>query len=117
MAEEKEKPRLGLLAVGELGKRDAFHTPGVIVTSRMTVEAGERVRFTSHEQVGPCGIYDAQAVVDPWIKGKVKPGDKFWVLVNPELVGQVVHQFEITGVPAPEPVAKEDEYDECRNCY
>lgn len=98
---------MGKLTVGSrttdqsmLGKRDAFHVPGVVVFSRETIEPGSNVRFVdgTNDQVMNCLKSDRQAVVDPFIDGDLLPGQMFWIFLCPEIVGNLVHHFEITGV-------------------
>lgn len=117
------KPRLGQISTEELGRRDAIHVPAVLVCSMATVNAGANVRFVDHQTVMPTAT-KAQAVADPWLNRVVNPGEQFWVLVNPDLVDQVTHQFEIKGVPVKEEDEEEEtgadnfeHEDECRNCY
>lgn len=83
-----------------LGKRDAFHVPGVVVFSRQPVEPGSDVRFVpgANNEVIVCGKEDRQAVVDPFIDGTLLPGQGFWIFLCPEIVGNLIHHFEIVGV-------------------
>lgn len=123
-AGKKVNPKL------QAGRRDAFHVPCVLVTCLNSVSASDKVRFLDGKTVELCGGAAMQAIVDPFLKRPVKPGEKFWVMVSPDLVGKkLVHKFEIDGVHDPEEARvkelereleeyKENDKDnECRDCY
>lgn len=108
-----------------LGKRDAFHVPCVLVKCYQSLKPGQGIRFMGDTccVVGDCDIYDADGVVDPFLKQPTKPGNMFWVFVNPDLVDKFAHTFDIKGKPTMDELAnqkqiEEDDYDdECRGCY
>jgi hypothetical protein len=78
-------------------------------------------------------------VIDPFIQdGITRPGQAFWVFLNPEIVESLVHHFEIQGRSGKEPwedrlataekerdelkaqlkdATDELEADSCRGCY
>lgn len=113
---------MSLLKVGEisddvtlLGKRDAVHVPVILVRSNMTLKAGQNVKFSNKEMtlVEFCAKKDRQAIVDPFID-TLKPGDIFHVLLEPSLVSNLTHQFDIACTEVNETI---DEVDECAGCY
>lgn len=95
-----EKLKVGQISndLADVGRRDAFHVPGVLVTCGQHLRGGDWVRFTDADcqRVELTMRGDAEALVDPFLKD-INPGQGFWVFVVPELVGTLVHHFEITG--------------------
>lgn len=80
-----------------VGMRDAFHVPCVLVTSDMKTFGGSPVKFLNDSKVAPCETASSHGVVDPFL-GQVLPGQAFWVFVKPALVDNLVHSFEVRGV-------------------
>lgn len=114
---------MSILKVGEvsqdvslMGKRDAVHVPVILVATRMTLKAGQNVKFTdkSMMQVTFCAKHERQAIVDPFIEHVLSPGDIFHVLLEPSLVSNLTHQFDIASNEVNETI---DEVDECAGCY
>lgn len=106
-----------------LGRRDAFHVPGVLVQSisgGYVSPAGSKVRFIDPDcryvdfAIG--GNYDA--IVDPFLKDKIAPHSLFWVFLSPDIVGNLVHSFDINrGTPEPLPKQEKEEDDGWGACY
>lgn len=99
-----------------VGTRDAFHVPAVLVYSAYDVKAGQDVVFTTVnlDAVQPClsGV-ERHAIVDPFIKGNIKSGTVFNVFIEPSLVQNLLHHFELNVE-----VSQPTEYDEeCEGCY
>lgn len=113
---------MSILKVGEisddvtlLGKRDAVHVPVILVRSNMTLKAGQNVKFSNKEMtlVEFCAKKDRQAIVDPFVE-VLAPGDIFHVLLEPALVSNLTHQFDIASIEVNETI---DDDDECAGCY
>lgn len=80
------------------GRKDAFHVPAVLAASDDALRPGDSVRFTDATltKVELCGEPIRHGVVDPFA-GKIAPGRRVWVLLNPDLiVGTLTHQFEVS---------------------
>lgn len=114
---------MSILKVGEIsndvsliGKRDAVHVPVILVTSNMTLKAGQNVKFSNKEMtlVEFCAKKDRQAIVDPFIENTLVSGDIFHVLLEPSLVTNLTHQFDIASIDKIEEV---EDLDECAGCY
>lgn len=116
---------------GVRGTRDAFHVPGVLVTSEYTVFPGQPVRFEdkAYDTVIPVEKDLCHAIADPFGQS-VAPGDVFWVFLDPTLGTKVRHDFGIgvnTEKVSPKPnfapegyISREDcdDLDDgCRGCY
>jgi hypothetical protein len=114
--------------IAPLGTRDAFHAPAVAAFSDTELWPGARVVFvnddcsTVRESTGD----DWQAIVDPFLSGRIEPHTKFWVLMRPSLVTKVFHQFEIPGKPSVEEMIRRqeqqaisvnDDDDSCSGCW
>jgi hypothetical protein len=81
------------------GSLDAFHVPSVLCISEQTLVPGDDVKFVN-DAIGIVErtySYDRHGIVDPFLKvGCVKPGEKFWVMLNPEYISNTLtHSFEI----------------------
>ncbi len=100
--------------LAEIGTRDAFHVPAVLVSSDDVLFPGANVRFTDLAQttVRLCNDADRHGIADPFWRDAhigqrnvIVPGTLFWVAVDPRLVKGVVHHFDI----AIEPPAEADD--------
>jgi hypothetical protein len=92
---------------GVPGRRDAFHSPSILVRSEEYLRPKDDVQFTdaTFTVVKLSGVADRHGIVDPFIKA-IKPGELFWVLLVPDSVGNLVHHFDVNlnvtpVVPAP----------------
>lgn len=122
-------PRMGVFGdVSKVGQRDAFHVPVVLVTCDSVVFPGDRAVFDGPNKIRPKTTMEkCQAIVDPWLDRAIPDGTPFYVMVSPDLVGDLVHHFEIDGIPSAVDLAvkkaveeAEREFDEdypCRDCY
>lgn len=123
---------MSILKVGEVskdvnlvGKRDAVHVPVILVFSSMTLKAGQNVKFTDKlmNEVTFCSKHERQAIVDPFVEHVLVPGDIFHVLLEPSLVSNLTHQFDIASNEVNETIDEVDEdvddeeYNSCRGCY
>jgi hypothetical protein len=80
-----------------LGRRDAFHVPGVLVSALGVIQPGDSVRFVDQEFkiVTKCTREFRQAVVSPFVPEHLQSGTLFWVFLEPDLVASLVHHFDI----------------------
>lgn len=90
-----QKLQMGCLQDGKLGRRDATHCPVVISTSDQSLSPGDHVAFTDKQTVVWCGDDQFQGIVDPFLERHTDPGDEFLVLIDPKLVGDLTHNFEL----------------------
>ncbi len=142
-----DRPSMGEVTKAQefLGRRDAFHVPGVLVTLDGVYPApGQKVVFVGPSTVS---VYigagdDWQAIVDPFLSSAIKHGELFWVLPRPWTVKDLTHTFTLDSddaVPTvqkaspkkcivcdatPNPqnqlcdeCAEYDKNDSCRGCY
>ena len=115
--------------------RDAFHVPCILARSRSPIWPGQSVRFTDAECefVEPCPRNARHGVADTILECELIPAmTYFWVMLNPNLVQGLTHNFLFTGtVASPDTFATgelpkgseaydkplDDEYDGCpRDC-
>jgi hypothetical protein len=94
----------------EIGTRDAFHVPAVFVRAGEPLIGGHHVKL-NHDRT--CATLaktykEADGVVDPFMQ-TVDLNGYCWVLIRPDLVGDVQHHFEIKEVADDEPY----DYDPC----
>lgn len=109
-----------------VGRRDAFHVPGILSYCNLSVRAGDYIKWyeLSNPKSSLCQLAskdDYHGIVDPFLKGPIMPGTMFWGLVRPELVSNLTHHFDV-GVPVaikPDPIDDDDDDDDdsCRGCY
>jgi hypothetical protein len=93
------KPQIGQINYyDEEGKRDAFHVPCILATAIDHMMAGQVVKFVD-DKVVACMREDSHGIIDPFIETNViEPGQKFWVMLNPDLVTNLVHHFTVEGI-------------------
>lgn len=114
-------PKVGETTTNEeiIGRRDAFHVPGVLVQANALMLPGDRVNFTDDSMTMVRDTHDDnkyQAVVDPFIPAEgVGPGTMFWVFPIPGSTSPVRHDFDITIDPASHEDDPDD--DSCAGCY
>ncbi len=133
--------------VSLLGRRDAFHVPGILVTSDHSFGPGTKVRFTDETLTKVVPMYkedfytceeddegneveseihlDAQAVSDPFCYAR--KNELFWVFPWPGSVENLVHTFDVkieaTKLTASqlgkieEAIDEEEGYQSCKGCY
>ena len=93
-------PKLGELGhdpTVDLGRKDAFHVPAVLVQSVCGLQPGTPVWLVGRgcKLAEPCSILDRHGIVDPFLRVPVEPGESFWMLCEPGLVKNLTHTFEI----------------------
>jgi hypothetical protein len=103
---------------GTLGVRDAIHQACISVVSTVTVEPGQSIRFRDVDKnlVELCARHERQGIVDPFLPFSVPPGKVFLMLVKPDLVQGIRHNFDIKGIPEPKPeinpqIEEEDDWE------
>ncbi len=85
--------------VGELRSggepRDAIHIAVAPVIASVALNPGEHIGFTGEdtETVGPCEKAMALGVVDPFLTGRVRPGDRFWMFLYPNTITSLRHNW------------------------
>lgn len=91
-----EKKRLSQFVDSSLlGTKDAIHTPVAFVRSEVPLDAGDKVSFRSSTEVLPAGEDDYEAIVDPLLTEQTDPSVVFAVLLRPELVSGLRHEFDL----------------------
>jgi hypothetical protein len=99
-------PRMGEVVKGAefLGRRDAFHVPGILVHSVQELYPGESVRFMDSDltQVVGAALSERHAIVDPFLNGETEPGKLFWVLPIPGATSNLQHRFDVAVQVDPE---------------
>ena len=115
--------KIGEIATtGEVGKRDAMHVPVVLVTTLDKLKAGDSIQFvdSANTRVEKSDKIGRHGIVDPFI-GTLKPGNRFWVFLVPEIVGNLVHHYDIminNKVEVEEDEEDDDDDDDgCSGCY
>jgi len=78
------------------------------VSSSKGIAPGAHVRFNdgSTSEVHTCRRENRQGISDPFISSVIPAGSLFWMFLEPSIVGNLVHHFEIEGVTTAEPVAE-----------
>lgn len=97
-----------LLPIGAVpGRRDAFHVPAILANG-VGVQPGDSVRFTDMAMTNAerCPEFCRHGVVNPF--SGVLPGRPFWVLLNPALIRDLTHHFDVK----PDPPITENKPDE-----
>lgn len=80
---------------GLIGRRDAFHTGGVLVAS-WGRSPGEWVRFTDADctVVEKCSRDESHGMIDPFLAGPLEDG-VVWVMLNPDSMADLQHHFDL----------------------
>lgn len=112
MKPTNDRPKLGQTTTdaGLLGRRDAFHVPGVLAAvakyglepgSKVKWVAGSRTMVRAWDEDEEGGEPDA--IVDPFLpmSPALAPGVFFWVLPWPGKVRDLTHNFTLDGDIAP----------------
>ncbi|HEY7426992.1 MAG TPA: hypothetical protein VH682_22345 [Gemmataceae bacterium] len=85
-------PRLGQLIEDGDRRRDAIHIAVAPVTAAHRLAPGQHVGLVQEgnpERVGPCDRNIG--VVDPFLKGEVEPGQRFWLFLYPGTITGLRH--------------------------
>jgi len=110
-----------LSATGVPGTRDAMHVPVCLVKTReLNLQPGDNVRFVGDNftSVRKCGKDNRHGIVDPFVEKQIKPGDLFWIFLVPEIVGNLVHHFDIEPQAVDQADLVEADLDDgCAGCY
>lgn len=97
------------------GSRDAAHVPCVLVYCDHALRPGDSLKFVvEFTKVELSHPGDRHGVVDVFLKEPyIPPGKQFWMMLQPELVGdKLMHVFEIKSTKAmPFIIDPEDDYD------
>lgn len=93
------EPMLGLLIEGE-AKRDAIHVALAPVTSDEILNPGQRVSLVegSSDKVKASNA-NTVGIVDPFLKGTVQPGQRFWLCLYCKTVTSLRHQWTHPAFP------------------
>lgn len=119
-------PKVGSITTDSsiLGRRDAFHVTAVLVKSTQAIEPGASIRFAYREDstvVILCAKSERHAVADPFVKELIQPYQLFWAFLEPSIVSNLVHSFDIEGFPLQKAETDDtDEFDHddgCAGCY
>jgi hypothetical protein len=117
----------------QIGRRDAFHAPCVLVTANEDVEPGDNVKFEDESTVVTCSKAERHGIVDPLIEETIIESQPFWVMLNPDSTANLTHNFKVRGIDndfeeetpptnvSAEEIERLEGYDddggECRGCY
>ena len=84
-----------------LGQKDAFHAPCIMVQSHEKLKPGQYIRFTEKlNKVISCDTQPySDGIVDPFLEFMIPPNTKFWMLLNPEIISNLTHNFQIKSSP------------------
>jgi hypothetical protein len=81
------------------GRKDAAHSATVMVTSDTQLFPGTKVKFKDNAFTQVSYDHhtsqDYHAIVDPFIPGFVTTGVHFWVIIRPDLVDKLTHNFDL----------------------
>jgi hypothetical protein len=95
--------------------RDAIHIAVAPVTAGERLVAGQHIGFLDGTRVGL--VSNPIGIVDPFIKGEIKPNERFWMLMYPKTIENLRHEWSHPSFPDK---VEEDEddvyYDECKGC-
>lgn len=75
--------------IGAEEKRDAIHLAVDPVIAYQRLDPGEHVGFLPDGRVGHCG--SPVGIVDPFLRGPVKEGERFWLVVYPRQITSLRH--------------------------
>lgn len=106
-------PNLGETPNSEL--RDAVHIPVVSVTAAEALKPGDSVRH-EHGYAWAVPPGEGDGIVDPFLKGGLKPGAKFWLFMR-KINGQPRHSWVAPGFPDEVEKAYESGMGEGQCCY
>lgn len=89
-----ETPKLGYLIEDGETRRDAIHIAVAPVEATCDLNPGQPIGLLegSREQVGPTN--NPIGIVDPFLKGKIKAGQRFWLFLYPNTVTGMRHYWK-----------------------
>lgn len=73
--------------IGESEKRDAIHLAVEPMVAPEWLDPGEHVTATGHG----CGVGEGVGIVDPFLVERVKPGQRFWLVIYPRQIHSLRH--------------------------
>lgn len=80
---------LGTFPIPDNSGRDAIHLAVAPAIAGIPLRAGERVKFEDGKAI--LADDDATGIVDPFITGMVRPGERFWFVVLPRTITSLRH--------------------------
>lgn len=83
--------------IGDNEKRDAIHLAVEPVIAAHPLRPGDHVGFISPGCAGMCGR--PLGIVDPFLSGNVKQGQRFWLIVYPRQITSLRHVWEHPSFP------------------
>lgn len=88
-------PKLGTIITGDLPPlRDAIHIAITPVTAGEMLRPGEPLEFVSGSMdTVQAASHAAIGIVDPFIKTRVRAGQKFWMLLYPGTITSLRHEW------------------------
>jgi hypothetical protein len=109
MSADKRTPHTDALdtlgtIIGDNERRDAIHLAVEPVIAAQSLLPGEDVGFVEGG-VGKCK--NPVGIVDPFLKGKVKKGEKFWLVVYPRMITSLRHVWTHPDFPVVAEVAED----------
>jgi len=92
---------MGEILPEDAGGRDAVHVAVFSAVSQVTMRAGQEVAIVDkrcHDdrdtEVQPVGLRGtAVGIVDPFLKGIVVPGERFWTYLFPRTITALAHRW------------------------
>lgn len=98
-----EPIKLGKL-ITDTQHRDAIHIAIVPVTSEYILTRGQHVRLAkgSTTKVEPSGSHlyeDSIGIVDPFLLDLIHPGEQFWLLLYPQTITSLRHEWTHPAFP------------------
>lgn len=83
--------KLGTTPEVEVGYKDAIHIAVLSVTCNSPVNPGQNVGIEGENIISLNNHFIR--IVDPFLKEKVKPGKKFWLLLYPNTITSLRHEW------------------------
>lgn len=87
---------MGALLPVDVSGRDAVHIAVFSAFSDEKLLGGEDVGIICKEGNDykvSCDVVENVGIVDPFIKGRIKPGKRFWVYLYPRTITSLVHKW------------------------
>ncbi len=85
--------------IGESEKRDAIHLAVEPVVAGERLTPGQNVGRMKDGTFGATGVRKRLGVVDPFLPGPIKKGDRFWLIVYPRQITALHHVWEHPDFP------------------
>lgn len=88
--------------------QDAFHSPCICIQNNIGLRPRDYVRFTDSgwSEVVVVDFGQHHGIVDPFVKA-VQPGHWVNIMLVPELIGRLYHNFEMPSVTSVTPIQTE----------